>query len=152
MKMRNHKFLTRVTVFLLLVSMVLPVFGSAAVVDPARPYASYYLNAYSGYIADLGGGTVAACFSARGTTTMDELGAMRIVLEESTDGSNWYTVRSYHYSSYSSLMGYNKVLHSGSVTYNGVSGRYYRAYITIWGGKDGGGDTRYLWTGAKRAS
>ena len=49
-------------------------------------------------------------------------------------------------------MGYNKVLHSGSVTYNGVSGRYYRAYITIWGGKDGGGDTRYLWTGAKRAS
>lgn len=152
MKTRKHKHLTRVIVFLFLVSMVLPLFGSAAVIEPDRPQASYYLNSYSGYIAALGGGKVAACFTARGTTTMDELGALRVVLEESTDNSNWYTVANYHYSSYSSMMGYGKTLHSGSVSYNGVAGRYYRAYITIWGGKDGGGDTRYFWTNPKQAT
>lgn len=152
MKMRKHRNLTRVIVFLLLVSMVLPVLGSAAVIEPDRPYASYYLNTYSAYIAALGGGKVAACFSVRGTTTLDEIGALRVIVEESTDNANWYSVASYHYSSNPSMIGYGKVLHSGSVTYNGVVGRYYRAYITIWGGKDGGGDTRYLWTSSKQAT
>ena len=152
MKARKHKHLTRVVIFLFLLSMVLPVFGSAAVADPVSPCASYYLNAYSGYMAALGGGQIAACFSARGTTTMDQIGALRVIMEESTDNANWYAVASYHYSSYSSMMGYGKTLHHGSVTYNGVAGRYYRAYITIWGGKDGDGDTRYFWTGSKQAT
>ena len=38
------------------------------------------------------------------------------------------------------------------VPYEGVPGRYYKAYVGIWGGPDPGGDSRYIWTSSERAT
>ena len=44
-----------------------------------------------------------------------------------------------------------KVVGTATLTYNGTAGKYYKAYVCIWGGKDGDGDTRYFWTSAKNS-
>ena len=83
---------------------------------------------------------------------MDELGTLNIKIYESTDGENWTWVDTYKHDTTSGMLGYNKVYHSGHVDYQGTIGRYYKAYVCIWAGKDGTGDTRYMWTDIQRAS
>ena len=80
---------------------------------------------------------------------MDELGALSISIYESTDGTNWTWKKTFTHDSTSGMLSYNDDYHSGYVSYNGVAGRYYKAYVCIWGGKDGDGDTRYFYTSAK---
>ena len=38
------------------------------------------------------------------------------------------------------------------VDYEGVPGRYYKAYVGIWAGPEDGGDTRYIWTPVERCT
>ena len=80
---------------------------------------------------------------------MDELGALCIEIHESTDGVNWDWVETFNFYSTEGMLSYNDDYHSGYVSYDGVAGRYYKAYVCIWGGKDGDGDTRYFWTSVK---
>lgn len=80
---------------------------------------------------------------------MDELGALNIEIWESTDAENWTWKTSFTHDSTSGMLGYDELYHSSHVEYQGVEGRYYKAYVCIWGGKDGDGDTRYFWTSVK---
>jgi hypothetical protein len=50
------------------------------------------------------------------------------------------------------LLGYDKFYHSGHIEYAGTIGRYYKANVSVWAGKDGDGDTRYFWTSPKKAT
>lgn len=50
------------------------------------------------------------------------------------------------------MLGHDAIHYSSHVDYQGIAGRYYKAYVTIWAGKDGGGDTRYFWTSVKTAT
>ena len=50
------------------------------------------------------------------------------------------------------MLGHNTHFYGSHVDYQGVVGRYYKAYICIWSGKDGDGDTRYFWTGSTKAT
>ena len=92
------------------------------------------------------------CYTVSGTRYIDELGVVRITLYESTDKSSWSTVKTFTYSAYPSMMSYNDAYHSGYVNYQGVAGRYYKAYVTVWGGDNGAGDNRYFWTSVKQAT
>lgn len=83
---------------------------------------------------------------------MDEIGALEIQLYESKDNENWTWVKTFDYTDYSSMLGYNNYYHDGYVEYNGTIGRYYKAYVCIWAGKDGDGDTRYFWTPSEKAT
>ena len=83
---------------------------------------------------------------------MDALGYMRVAIYESTDNSNWTWVKTFTDTSNPSMMGYDDYYHSGHVDYQGVVGRYYRAYVCVWAGKDGYGDTRYFYTSSKKAT
>ena len=142
----------RLILLILAIAMVIPTGASAAVLEPAQPRASYYLNSYSAYIYPAGGGKIQIYFSAVGTNYMDELGALSISLYESTDGINWTWKKTFTHDSTSGMLSYDDSYHSGHVDYQGVAGRYYKAYVCIWGGKNGAGDTRYFWTSAKIAT
>jgi len=48
------------------------------------------------------------------------------------------------YNSYG-MLAYDDYYHSSHVSYQGVSTRQYKAYICFWAGKNGSGDTRYMW-------
>lgn len=85
---------------------------------------------------------------------MDDLGALTIKLYESTDNSTWTRVKTFKHDTYTDteMLGHDAIHYSSHVDYQGIAGRYYKAYVTIWAGKDGGGDTRYFWTSVKTAT
>lgn len=134
---------------ILLFSMITPLNVYATSVESSQPRASYYLSTYTAYVYLPGDGEVRVYFNVEGTGYMDELGALAIYLYESTDGTNWDWVETFNHDTTAGMLSYLDDYHSGYVSYDGVTGRYYKAYVCIWGGKGGQGDTRYFWTSVK---
>lgn len=121
-------------------------------VNAVEPRASDFLNSYSAYIYSAGWYKVQVWISVTGVTDMDEIGSLSIRLYESTDNENWTWVKTFQYSDYPDMLGYNDYYHSGHVEYQGSIGKYYKAYVCVWAGKDGDGDTRYFWTTPVKAT
>lgn len=141
----------RVMAFLLAMVMFLPTSAKAATTETVQPCASYYLDSYSAYIYPAANGKIQVYFSVTGIGYLGSLGALHISIYQSLDQNNWHFLKKYSYTDYPSMLSYNDNYHSGCVEYQGVVGRYYMAYVCIWGGNDGVGDTRYFYTSAKRA-
>lgn len=149
---KKRSVLFRLMTILLIVALIMPIGAKAAETDTIQPYASSYLSSYNAYIYPAGSGVVRVYFHAYGVGYVDELGALSISLYESTDNSTWTWKKTFTHDSTSGMLSYDDYYHSGYVSYQGVAGRYYKAYVCIWGGKNGSGDTRYFWTSAKKAT
>lgn len=144
----KKRFVTiKLIAMLLLVAMLCPVVALAA-----ESRASAYLSSYSAYVYPAAWGKVQVWFDVTGTGDMDEIGALEIRIYESTDNVNFTWVKTYDYTDYSGMLGYDDFSHTGHIDYSGTIGRYYKAYVCIWAGKNGAGDTRYFWTSAKKAT
>ena len=139
--------LLNVTVAILIIALIFPANALAA-----EPRASDYLEAYGAYIYPAGWGKVQVWFSVDGVGNMDEIGSLEIQIYESKDQENWTWVKTFEHQIDAGMLGYNNYYHDGHVEYNGTIGRYYKAYVCVWAGKDGGGDTRYFWTTPKKAT
>lgn len=146
---KGTSIFVRLIAFLLVFSLSVPAYASAAEAELVQPRASAYLETYGAYVYLPGNGQVQVYFDVTGTDDMDELGALSIKIYESTDGVNWTWKTTFKHDLTPGMLSYNDDFHTGHVTYNGVVGRYYKAYVCIWGGKDGQGDTRYFWTSVK---
>ena len=121
-------------------------------VGAVEPRASDYLTSYNAYPYSAGGGKIQIWFNVTGDDYMDDIGSLSIEIYESTDNSNWTWVDSFTNGNTPSMLGHNEIIYQSHVDYQGVVGRYYRAYICIYAGKDGGGDTRYFWTTSTKAT
>ena len=139
------KILVKCILLCLVFSLVIPATASAATVAQIMPMASYYLDSYNTYICDMGNGNIEIWFSVTGTGDMDEIGTLSILLFESSDNSTWTRVKTYSHENYSSMLAYDDWSHVSYVSYRGTPGKYYKAYVCIWAGKNGSGDTRYMW-------
>ena len=144
---KRKEMLFKVTILILVVALVCPV-G----VNAVEPRASDYLHMYSAYIYPAGWGKVQVWFSVDGTGYMDEIGALEIYLYESKDNENWTWVKTFEHQDYTDMLEYNDYTYTSHVEYSGTIGRYYKAYVCVWAGKDGDGDTRYFWTPAVKAT
>lgn len=144
MKSLFRRATTIVLVIILAMSAFTPRFVSAASIDSVQPYASNYLTAYNTYICRVSGG-IQIWYEVMGTDDMDEIGVLSIVLYESTDNSNWSYVDTFLHEDNESMLVENDWYHASYVSYEGSANKYYRAYVCIWAGKDGSGDTRYMW-------
>lgn len=142
-----RSLLIKITALCLVLAMTVPVTAFAAEEVTVTPRASYYLNAYNTYICDMGSGKIQIWYEVAGTGDMDEIGTLSIRLYESSDGgSTWTWVKTFLHENYSSMLAYDDWYHCSYVSYQGVAGRTYKAYVCIWAGKDGAGDTRYMWS------
>ena len=152
--MRNckHTILLKFVACILVMALMVPVSVSAAAPETATPYASHYLMCYTAYVCAMGSGNLQIWFEVTGTGTQEYLGVMRIYLYESTDNVNWYWVESFSHTDYDQMLLTNAWDVMDYVPYEGVAGRYYKAYVGIWGGPDPGGDSRYIWTPVERAT
>ena len=146
MKKMNSLFI-KVTALVLIIAFMLPI--SAGAVE-AR--ASDYLSSYGAYVYPAGWGKVQVWVTVEGTNYMDEIGTLSIRLYESTDGETWTWVKTFQHADYPDMLGYNDYAHTCHVEYAGTIGRYYKAYVGVWSGNDGEGDTRYFWTSPKKAT
>lgn len=144
---KKKSTLIRVVALLLVIIFICPVNA-----DAVESRASYYLDSYSAYIYPAGWGKVQIWFTIDGINYMDEIGTLSIKLYESKDGETWTWVKTFQHVDYPDMLGYNKICHTGHVEYTGTIGRYYKAYVGVWAGKDGEGDTRYFWIGPEKAT
>lgn len=150
MNLHRHKTVFRITAIILAISLFLPIGVMAT--ETITPRASYYLESYNAYLYNAALGKIQVYFDVTGVNYMDEIGALRVKIYESTDKETWTWVETYNNGDTPSLLGYNKYYYSSHVDYKGTIGRYYKAYVTIWAGKDGDGDTRYYWTQPVKAT
>lgn len=136
---------TKFVTLLLALMLIVPYPVNAAESDIVQPYASNYLDSYNTYIYVTSSGEVQVWFTVVADNVMDEVGALSVILYESTDNSNWTRVKTYSHENYSSMLRYDNYVHSSYVSYNGSTTKYYKAYVCLWAGKNGSGDTRYMW-------
>lgn len=142
----------KIITMLLVIVFVFPTNISATANGAVTPRASDYLNSYNTFMYSAAWGKMQVYFDVTGVNYMDEIGALSIRIYESTDKETWTWVETYTNGDTPSMLGYNKIYYSSHVDYQGTIGRYYKAYVCIWAGKDGDGDTRYMWTDIQRAS
>lgn len=153
MKNRKHTSLLKCVACILVMALMVPVSVSAAVPETVMPYASHYLMCYTAYVCAMGNGELEIWFEITGTGTQEYLGVMSIFLYESTDNVNWYWVETFRHADYEQMLLTNTYFVMDHVDYDeAVPGRYYKAYVGIWGGPDPGGDSRYIWTSSERAT
>ena len=145
-KKRNRLFI-RIIATLLAVILFTPVHAQAAVPETVAPMASSYLSSYTAYICAMGNSELQIWFEVLGTRTQVYLGVMEVYLYESTDNQNWSWVKTFLHEDYDTMLAQNTFFHMDYVPYyEGIPGRYYKAYVSIWGGPADCGDYRYLWT------
>ena len=79
---------------------------------------------------------------------MDSVGATAILIKNSSGT----TIKTYTPASTNGMMGYDKIFHSGSVTYSGVTeGSSYYAVVYFKAAKGSGYDTSYYTTDLTKA-
>ena len=142
----------RIIAVILVIAFILPFSSSIVFAEELTSRASYYLTSYNSYIYNATLGKIQVYFTVTGVDYMDTIGSLSVQIYESKDGESWTWVETYKHNTTSGMLGNNKIYHSGHVDYNGTIGRYYKAYVCIWAGKDGGGDTRYMWTQPQKAT
>lgn len=146
MNTKKH-MLFKLIAIILVVTCIFPVNAMAV-----EPRASDYLFGYSAYVYRAGWGKIQVWFTVDGIDDMDEIGSLQIQLYESTDNENWTWIKTYGYSDNPGMLIYNDYTHTGHIEYKGTIGRYYKAYVCVWAGKNGAGDTRYFWTNSEKAT
>ena len=152
MERKRYRHLVKFMSVILVISLLAPVGAQAAAPETVVPRASDYLAAYTAYICAMGGGDLEIWFDVTGTGTWADIGVLTIYLYESTDNSNFYWVDTFHFSDYPNMLWHNDFVCVDHVDYEGVPGRYYKAYVQVWAGPEDGGDTRYFWTPVERCT
>lgn len=152
MNIKKKLISLRIIAIAVAISLIMPGYAIATENDDVSPRASYYLDSYNTYAYNAALGKIQIYFDVTGVHYMDELGTLSIKIFESTDKESWTWVETYTNGDTPSMLGYDDVYYSGHVDYLGTIGRYYKAYVCIWAGKDGQGDTRYMWTNVVKAS
>ena len=152
MRARIYTSLVRVVAIILVLSLAVPASAATSGTEEVMPLASYYLNSYNTYICAMGNGKLQIWFTVAGVNYMDEIGTLSIFLYESSDKTVWTRVKTFLHEDYAAMLAEDDIFHSSYVAYKGTAGKYYKAYVCIWAGKDGSGDTRYMWTPVELAT
>ena len=153
MRNRIHVVMLKFVACILVMALMVPISVSAAVPETVMPCASDYLMCYTAYVCAMGNGELDIWFEVTGTGTQEYLGVLIIYLYESTDNVNWYWVETFLHEDNPQMLLTNAWDVMDYVDYDeAVPGRYYKAYVGIWGGPDDTGDARYIWTSSERAT
>lgn len=153
MLMQKKSCFMKAVVVILVMALIMPVSANAAMPETVMPLASAYLACYTAYVCAMGNGELDIWFEVTGTGTQEYLGVLIIYLYESTDNVNWYWVETFLHEDNPQMLLTNAWDVMDYVDYDeAVPGRYYKAYVGIWGGPDDTGDARYIWTSSERAT
>ena len=152
MERKKSHFIVKLIAITLVISLCVPIGAQAAMPETVQPMASAYLMSYRAYICAMGDGDLEIWWEVTGTRTLADIGVLSVSLYESTDGTNFYWVNSFRFTDYPNMLWHDYHFCVDHVDYEGVPGRYYKAYVQIWAGPEDGGDTRYIWTPVERCT
>ena len=152
MERKKSHFLVKLIAIALAVSLCAPIGAQAAMPETVQPRASAYLMSYTAYICAMGDGDLEIWWEVCGTDYWADIGVLMISLYESTDNTNFYWVKSFRFTNYPQMLVHDDYFCMDHVDYEGVPGRYYKAYVQVWAGPEDGGDGRYIWTPVERCT
>lgn len=146
MDTNKARFFVKLIALILVITLITPCAAFSVVAEEIQPYASKYLTSYSAYVYVTASGQAQVWFEVMGTGYMDEIGALSIILYESSDGTNWSIVKTFLHNSTSAMLYEDDYYVSSHVSWaNGSTSKQYKAYVGVYAGKNGTGDTRYFW-------
>lgn len=106
---------------------------TAFAAETADPRASNFFMSSSVYFWHVSGSQYQIWFDVTAVSRMTELGASKIVVEQSTDLVNWDPVKTYNKSSYSEMTTTSTTArYANYVTYYPTDGYAYRAIVTLY--------------------
>lgn len=118
-----------ICVFLIIVA-ILPTTVSAS--ENTTDRASNFFMADGCYLCQTTGYEIEIWYDVTCVAGMDEVGANKVILQKSLDGSNWTNVKTYTKSDYPKMVDYDTFMHACCLTYTGEPGYYYRAYVQFY--------------------
>lgn len=130
---------------LVMISSLLCTAASASVKSSA------YLDAYRAMLTADPNGSMVITVDVSAVGHKPELGVKTIYVYESTDGKNFYWIRTYESEDYPEMMGSGGIFYEDLFTFQGVIGRYYYAKAFVYAGDSTGGDERYCNTAIRQA-
>ena len=152
MERKKSHFLVKLIAIILVVSLCAPIGAQAAMPETVQPMASAYLMDYTAYICAMGDGDLEIWWEVCGTDYWADIGVLSVYLYESTDNVNWGWVKTFQFTQYPNMLLHDDYFCMDYVDYEGVPGRYYKAYVHVWAGPEDGGDGRYIWTPVERCT
>lgn len=108
--------------------------------------ASHYFAAYRAYCYAASSTKIEVNFTVIGAGIMDEIGASEILVQRSSNQTNWTTVKTFSRNSYSDMIATNTGSHAATLSCNVASGYYYRAYVTFYAKNSSGYGEKYYYT------
>ena len=133
--------------FIRLVCLLVVFATLAAVPAHAQERASSYITSYRAYCTKNSSTSLSVSFQILGTESMDKIGVTTVKVQYSSDQVNWTTHKTFSSSTTSGMIDTDTGYHDGMLTCTVPSGKYYRAKVTFYAGKDGGFAERYYTTG-----
>ena len=117
---------------------VVPVFAE----EDATPYASNFFNATETYLYVIDGNRIGVWFEVVARHDMDELGVSSIIMQKSSDGITWRSIKTFSPSSYPVMISEDHTYYANGVPYTGTYNYYYRAQVQFYA-KDSSGSGYY---------
>lgn len=117
--------------FLCLMMAVVTLFVVPVSAEESSSYSSIFFCSYDSAIYATGR-TLEIWFDVVSNGTAQEVGVSSIILERSSNRSNWSTVKTFYPESYPQMICYNTGIAYDYVSYTGSYGYYYRAYVTFY--------------------
>ena len=129
------KKISKIIAFILVLATLFSICALAA-----ETRSSAYLLAYEGVLSRKSAGKLLIEFNVTGTGTMTAIGASIIKVYK----SNGTLMKTYSYTDTgcSGMMGYNTIMHGGSLTYTGTTGQSYYCVITFYARNSSGYDSK----------
>ena len=118
----------------------------AAAAENAEPRASSFFGSTDVDLYKTSSTQLQAWFEVSALYTMDKVGASEVKIQESSDGENWTTVKTCTMANYSNLICENTGFHASYISYTGITGKYYRAKITLYAENSTGVGERIRYT------
>ena len=143
------KLITAAMIFIFAFTCLFSISAFAAE-EQFQPRASLYFDSYSATVIPEGGGEITIDMSVEAKKIVTELGFKKVVIQEKS-GSSWTDVKTLTSTSYSSFIAKNDAVHAASVSYDGTTGKSYRAKVTVYAKDASGSDTKTVTTSAKIA-
>lgn len=108
--------------------------------------ASLYFSAYRAYCYAASSTKIEVNFAVIGAGIMEELGASQILVQQSSDRTNWTTVKTFSRDNYSDMIATNRGTHGATLSCDVAAGYYYRAYVTFYAKNSSGYGKKYYYT------
>lgn len=133
------------------VSFVLSLIIFMAPMASAAVYSSDYISRSVVSTSKVSSGKVKVEFTVSGKYGVNEVGAKKVVIYESSDNETWTSKKTFYSSTTSGMITYGVQSATSSVTYSGTAGYYYKADVTVYAGTSGTGDTETYPTNSVKA-